>query len=149
MTAAQLTYLTLLCCAAPWWPVAGWQNSEMTMEKGHYPHTLCKLTNAVFMAKDGVFYAQGDQDKVESVCRDAMAIWDIKAVRDLEGTNCDESYDTGHVFAFYYYYGTSNYYHLHYDTMMPLYKAIYHNNNDHASTRVLMPTVEAQRLKVK
>ena len=63
---------------------------------------------------------------------------------------CDKTYKYGFVFLFYYYKGSSNYFHLHYDTLIPLYYLLRdHMSRDQLSDEILlMPSVETSRLKV-
>lgn len=58
---------------------------------------------------------------------------------------CDKTYDEGYVFTMYFYYG-SNYFHLHYDMMIPLFSEL--RNEDKGKKIVLMPSVESVRLQV-
>ena len=63
---------------------------------------------------------------------------------------CDEEYDNGHTFTIYYYFKNSNYYHLHYDMMFPLYLGIHYRKSEEElkSTRLFMPVVQTKRLQV-
>ena len=68
--------------------------------------------------------------------------------------NCSAHYSQGYVFTIYYWSGGSNYFHLTYDMMLPLYKQIYHGRknvhkkSEEAGSVLLMPSVETSRLKV-
>jgi hypothetical protein len=60
---------------------------------------------------------------------------------------CDEVYNKGHVFAVFYHYG-SNYFHMHVDSLLPLFKAIYYKQENRNRPVVIMPAVEKERLEV-
>jgi protein O-GlcNAc transferase len=61
---------------------------------------------------------------------------------------CDRTFDVGHAFTVFYYYG-SNYFHLHYDMLIPLYAAVYYHSTgkNPAGTQAFMPSVETKRLQ--
>lgn len=125
-------------------------DSHISSDSGHYPHRLCRITNAFLNSTDGVFYAKSNQKALDDSCQISMQVWDIKAKPDLEEPKCDLFYDEGYIFTIFYWFGTSNYYHLHYDMMIPIFRVLYYEGNTAASTtKVLMPTVESSRLQVR
>ena len=125
-----------------------WSPSELTIEPGHYPTYLCALTNVVLDSTDGVFYYNA-KTALHSACLNIQDVFPLKNQLPQSQTEiqCDEEYDIGHIFLMYYT-GGSNYYHLHYDMMLPLYRDAYYGKNDSSSvSRVFMPAVDTTRLQ--
>ena len=121
----------------------------MVKNVGHYPYIMCSLTSVVLNATDGVFY-YASKESLLSDCGDLGTIWQLQNRPPQSQTEiqCDEEYDIGHIFLFFYFAGGSNYYHLHYDTMLPLYKDLVMGQNDSQDpSRVFMPSVETSRLQ--
>ena len=52
----------------------------------------------------------------------------------------------GFTFTIYYWGSGSNYYHMHYDVLIPLYQALYYKKQP--QDVVMMPVVESSRLQV-
>ena len=126
-----------------------WSPSELTEQSGHYPHTLCTLTNVVLNASDGIFYYSANT-ALHSACGSTGDVWQLKNRPHQSQTEiqCDEEYDVGHIFLIFYFAGGSNYYHLHYDMMLPLYQdAYFGKSNSSGPSRVFMPGVETTRLQ--
>ena len=128
--------------------------SELYARPGHYPHVWCQLTDVALSAKHATFFyvpSPGLPEKVQKDCEYINTIWPVKPLPEGEEGNveCDEEYEEGHAFTIFYYGGGSNYFHLHNDMTIPLYQALYHNNDQPAESVALMPTVETSRLKVK
>ena len=125
-----------------------WSPSELTITPGHYPPQLCTLTNVVLESTDGVFYYNA-KTALHLTCLNIDDVWPLKnqPPQSQAEIQCDEEYDIGHIFLIYYTRG-SNYYHLHYDMMLPLYRDAYYGKNDSTSvSRVFMPGVETTRLR--
>ena len=121
----------------------------MVKHMGHYPYIMCSLTNVVLNASDGVFY-YASKDPLLSDCGDLDTVWQLQNRPQQSQTEiqCDEEYDIGHIFLIFFFAGGSNYYHLHYDTMLPLYKDVVVGQNDsQGPSRVFMPAVETSRLQ--
>jgi hypothetical protein len=60
---------------------------------------------------------------------------------------CDKMYENGHAFTIFYWMRSSNYYHLTYDMLLPLYAQWYYRQLSAADV-LFMPTVESSRLQV-
>lgn len=122
--------------------------TNFTEVNGHYPASYCHFSDVVFSPADKAFLYRSDVDHHVG-CHGVKDIWPIQNVPDIS-LNCDEVFDNGHVFTIYYWFGGSNYFHLHYDMLISLYLAVHHklepdgNPNKH----VFMPTVETKRLSV-
>lgn len=112
---------------------------------GHHPYQHCTITNAVLDKDEKTFkaYKSAEIDKL-----DISRTWSI--INTNDSFTCDSTYKHGFVFLFYYYKGSSNYFHLHYDTLIPLYYLLRdHMTNGHLGDEVLlMPSVETSRLEV-
>ena len=122
--------------------------NEVKIHRGHYPPAYCELTDVVLRVEDHKFYYKSSNDGDIRRCTGVIDVWPLEAAvmfDDLKA-ECSVSFDVGHVFTVYYYYG-SNYFHLHYDMLIPLYLALYHNGDDQHS-HSLLPTVETTRLQV-
>ena len=121
------------------------RNSHHECSAGHHPPHQCTITNAVLDKKERTFkaYKSPNIDRLE-----ISKTWSISNTD--EPLVCDKTFKYGFVFLFYYYKGSSNYFHLHYDTLIPLYYLLRdHMSHGYLSDEVLlMPSVETSRLKV-
>ena len=121
------------------------RNSQHECNAGHHPFQQCSITNAMLDKQEKTFkaYKSPDIEKLE-----ISKTWSIIDTDDP--FTCDKTYKYGYVFLFYYYKGSSNYFHLHYDTLIPLYYLLRdHMSHGYLSDEVLlMPSVETSRLKV-
>lgn len=114
---------------------------------GHHPPQQCTITNAMLDKEEKTFKAYKSPE-VENL--GINATWNI-INNDNDPFMCDKTFKHGFVFLFYYYKGSSNYFHLHYDTLIPLYFLLrdHMTHNGYLSNEVLlMPSVETSRLKV-
>ena len=129
---------------------SGWGESTLEHVLGHYPLPYCTVTNVVLNGTNGIFYYRSDRDLHSKPCDLAAGVWELRNKPALDDIRCSEIFDTGYVFTIFYWYGGSNYYHLHYDVLLPLYQEIYHEKTlSKSSTCVFMPTVEVSRLQVR
>jgi len=137
------TFLPILLCC-----LLLTANSLVHFSHGHYPHVYCTVTDVVLNLTEHRFFYKADRD-LHSSCND---IWPLSHNESLLMSSiCEEVYDVGHAFTIFYWAGGSNYFHLHYDMMIPLYAAIYHNTTQFQgleNKHVFMPTVETTRLQV-
>ena len=119
------------------------------IDRGHYPPSYCKFRDAVFDPSEQTFKYLSDSN-LHSQCIGVTDIWPIKNVADISTFpgNCDITFDIDHVFTIYYWHGTSNYFHLHYDMLIPLYLAAHHDVKVDFFKQVFMPSVESVRMKV-
>ena len=122
------------------------RNSQHECTAGHHPFQQCTITNTMLDKQEKTFkaYKAPEVDKL-----DISRTWSIVSSRDP--FTCDKTFRHGFVFLFYYYKGSSNYFHLHYDTLIPLYSLLrdHMTRNGYLSDEVLlMPSVETSRLKV-
>ena len=126
-------------------------NSAVHKVSGHYPFIYCTFTDVVLNLTARRFFYQSDSD-LHSSCEYVAKIWPLSHDESLSiYSACEEVHEIGHAFTIFYWYGSSNYFHLHYDMLIPLYAAIYHNTPQFKgpdSKHVFMPTVETTRLKV-
>jgi len=137
--------LIFLCCLSPA------ASSSLHFDIGHYPHIYCTLTDVVLNLTQHRFLYKADRD-LHTRCNGVANIWPLSHDESLSiSSACKEVHEVGHAFTMYYWAGGSNYFHLHYDMMIPLYAAFYHKtpeiiepNHKH----VFMPTVETSRLQV-
>lgn len=125
-----------------------WPVTNFTQVNGHYPSSYCRFSDAVLSPTEKTFLYRSDVDHHVG-CYGVKDVWPIQNVPDIS-LNCDEVYDNGHVFTIYYWYGGSNYFHLHYDMLIPLYLAVHHKLDPDSNPKkhVFMPTVESKRLSV-
>ena len=121
------------------------RNSNYECTSGHHPFQQCTITNAMLDKQEKTFkaYNSPEVDKLE-----ISKTWSVSSAD--EPFTCDKTFKYGFVFLFYYYKGSSNYFHLHYDTLIPLYHLLRdHMTDGYLSDEViLMPSVETSRLKV-
>ncbi|KAK6179932.1 hypothetical protein SNE40_012179 [Patella caerulea] len=127
-----------------------WLTSEISTADGHYPGKFCRITNVVLRTRDRKLYFKNDNSdfkhNVEVACNWNYIMWSIDKTSD-HTISCDKVYDSGYLFPIFYHYGNSNYYHLHYDTLMPLYHYLYYKKKNNKNT-ALVPGVETKRLEV-
>ncbi|XP_046574394.1 alpha-1,3-arabinosyltransferase XAT3-like isoform X2 [Haliotis rubra] len=135
-----ITIFTNLCTAT-------WPTSSISPGRGHYPPVFCKMSHVLLDAKDKVFKYKQDPSSLntyDSSCGAAAGIWSVRPDDQSDSMTCDKTYDEGYVFTMYFYFG-SNYFHLHYDMMIPLFSEL--RNKDKGKKIVLMPSVESVRLQ--
>ena len=125
--------------------------SDVTFSLGHYPTSFCRITNVVLDTREKVFkYKQPENgNSLKKTCLFTDDIWPFVNVVSSNASlpACDVVYNKGYVFTMYYYYG-SNYFHLHYDTMLPLFSAVHQWPQGQVKDVVFMPSVESKRLQV-
>jgi len=118
---------------------------------GHYPHLYCTFTDVLLNLSERRFFYRADKD-LHSACDDVAKIWPLNHSDALSlSSACEEVHEVGHAFTIFYWAGGSNCFHLHYDMMIPLYAALYHDTPQFRgpdSEHVFMPTVETVRLQV-
>ena len=123
------------------------QESKVTVETGHYPPSYCSLTDVWLKTTIGMFTYKNTKE-IHKQCGSVHDIWQFHMRPDLKTVHCHKVYDVGHVFTIYYWYG-SNYYHMHYDLLIPFFARLYHKHKLLAGKKVVfMPTVETGRLQV-
>lgn len=147
------TILHLIFVAFPLWTAVApdkdaWPVTNFTESNGHYPASYCQFSDVVFSPDEKAFLYRSDVPH-HIDCHGVLDIWPIQNVPDIS-LNCDEVYDNGHIFTIYYWYGGSNYFHLHYDMLIPLYSAVHHKPepDSNPNKHIFMPTVESKRLSV-
>ncbi|XP_013403104.1 protein O-linked-mannose beta-1,4-N-acetylglucosaminyltransferase 2-like isoform X1 [Lingula anatina] len=127
--------------------------SEVSASYGHYPGAFCKITNVVLDGSSQSFLINiGGNDVINTykkTCSITDLVWDVQAFDgQIDDISCTETYDVGYVFTMYFYGGNSNYFHLHWDMMLPLFSVMYHDiSKTGRKTTLLMPSVESSRLK--
>lgn len=135
----------LLCC------LLTSANSTVLEVSGHYPSQYCTFTDVVLNLTECRFFYKADTD-LHSTCADVAHIWPLSYDNSLSiSSACDEVHEVGHAFTVFYWAGSSNYFHLHYDMMIPLYAAIYYKTlkfKGPDNSHVFMPTIETARLQV-
>jgi len=129
-----------------------WVETIFQNPHGHYPSSYCQFTDVVFRpdSEIGSFFYHSKIAHHEN-CHGVKDVWSLQNDVSNAPPKCDETFDVGHVFTIYYWGGGSNYFHLHYDMMIPLYQRAYHNSKDSGvdqGSHVFMPSVESSRLKV-
>ncbi|ESP05688.1 hypothetical protein LOTGIDRAFT_228161 [Lottia gigantea] len=127
-----------------------WLESDISATRGHYPGMFCRITNVILSAKDQKIYYKNDksnfQFKVDNECFLNKEMWSLTKSENTS-SQCDEILDSGFFFPFYYFRGGSNYHHLHFDILMPLYNYLYFHKRNNKNT-ALFPGVETSRLQV-
>jgi len=110
---------------------------------GHHPTQKCTIHHVMLDKKAKSFKTYNSPDSEE-----LFTTWNI--INTNEPFTCDRNVKHGFVFLFYYYRGHSNYFHLHYDTLIPLYSQLrdYMVEGELSNDVVLMPSVETSRLEV-
>lgn len=127
-----------------------WQQSSVDIVFGHYPPSYLTFTNIYLNGSDGVFHYNSPKNLLTNVFG-THDVWQFAAdnCATQDDIQCTEIFDEGYAFTIFYYGGGSNYYHMHYDVMMPLFNSIYRGKSDKTDIKMaFMPTVETSRLKV-
>ena len=142
---AVTLFLSLLASTT----ITAWGPARIIQHGGHYPGTWCEVQDVMLSSSRQAFLYQPGQENIRDKCNMINNIWPFQADPNVTQEQCDQIYDEGYAFTIYYFGRGSNYYHLHYDMMIPLYHAL-HSNPDlsHETTRILMPSVESSRLEV-
>ena len=131
----------------------GWSfNSKISCQSGHYPPDYCTLTYAYFNHSDLIIYL----NTYDSIPNPSWStrLWSTKTIHFDASINCHRVYDKAFAFTFFYYYGQSNNFHLHYDTLIPIYselKLLENGNQLNLTDQAVafMPTVEKIRMEVR
>lgn len=143
-----LTLLMLHACSVL--DALDWPETSFELLPGHYPSVYCQFSNVVFQPESdgGAFLYRSSVDHHRE-CHGVNDIWPLRNDPSLTSVSCDDTYDVGHVFTIFYWGTGSNYFHLHYDMMIPLYAAAYHAGKlAEGGRQIFMPSVETTRLKV-
>ena len=126
-----------------------WPSSIITKEFGHFPYIRCQITNVMLVPEQerGVFYTK---NKIElNMCQVTENIWHFGTNSNINASQCTDKFDVGHVILLFYIYGASNYFHLHWDTAIPLFKSLYYTSENHLNRKTaVLPSVESSRLQV-
>ncbi|XP_064619968.1 protein O-linked-mannose beta-1,4-N-acetylglucosaminyltransferase 2-like [Lineus longissimus] len=116
--------------------------SMMRRDPGHYPGYYYSISNVLLNPSSKTFQINSKRAKSE---RFLNKPWPIETVTEPMVT-CDEVHNKGYVFVIFYHYD-SNYFHMHVDTLMPLFKAIYYKQENRNRPVVIIPAVEKERLE--
>lgn len=131
-------------------------NRQVTVTSlpGHWPSSYCRIKNVVFNTGSHTLQIDSDLQELDK-CHKVKDVWKFEtsdtAHQSLNNIVCDQVFTRGHFFTTYYYHG-SNYFHLNYDTMIPLYLALNQESaksSGDAKDIALLPGVEAARGKVR
>ena len=143
VSAAVILLFISLCTSS-----TDWSETRFRTSYGHYPSLYCQFTDVALDPVERSFLYRSSVDH-HSGCSGVHDIWSLRNV-NTTSVSCDETYDVGQVFTIYYWGGGSNYFHLHYDMMIPLYQAVYFGRETGSDNKsyVFMPTVEKTRLQV-
>ena len=122
--------------------------SSVSCAGGHYPPVFCTAYNLALNHKTKVFTVYSEDADMSSP---NAFLFRMAAEPRANLPHCDQTVDEAYLFTFYFYYGHSNYFHLHYDTLFPIYsllRARQDSPQSGASSRpvVMMPVVEKQRM---
>ena len=134
------------------WP----SSSSVQKQHGHYPGNLCILTETYLNLTDRTFHYNSNEDLHSKMCPHTTKVWDLRHSPDPGQVECNQFFDVGYIYTVFYYQSTSNYYHLHWDMLLPLYHDIYYSDDDDDNDGeespklrlAFMPSVEASRLQV-
>lgn len=130
-------------------------NKEATVTSlpGHWPSSYCKIKNVVFNTGDRTLQIDDDLKELDK-CHKVKDVWKFEtsdaAHQSLNNIVCDQVFTRGHFFTTYYFHG-SNYFHLNYDTMIPLYLALHQESlksSGDPKDIALLPGIEAVRGEV-
>ncbi|GFR33942.1 hypothetical protein TNCT_597831 [Trichonephila clavata] len=125
------------------------QQSQVSSYPGHWPSNYCKVNNVVFSTGDRILRLEGDLQELDK-CHKIRDVWKFESTsagQQLNNIVCDQVFNRGHFFTTYYFHG-SNYFHLHYDTMLPLFVALHQDMNKLSSGSkdvTLLPGIEINR----
>ncbi|KAG8183652.1 hypothetical protein JTE90_005638 [Oedothorax gibbosus] len=125
----------------------GRSESQISSYPGHWPANYCKIKNVVFSTGDRVLRVNGNPEDLDK-CQKVKDVWKFETnAQDMDNVVCDQVFTRGHFFTTYYFHG-SNYFHLHYDTMLPLFMALHQDINKLSSGAkdvTLLPGIEMSR----
>ena len=129
--------------------------TSLECTRGHYPGAFCHGRNVYLnhTSKTFVVDAENDDEELPREGDTTFRVFPVETRRLDAIPSCDRVVEEAYFYTFYYYYGHSNYYHLHYDTLLPVYFALKHGTpeerSDSGQHRItLMPSVETSRLNV-
>ncbi|KFM61553.1 hypothetical protein X975_05220, partial [Stegodyphus mimosarum] len=122
----------------------------VTVYPGHWPSNYCKVKNVVLNTGDRILRVDGDLRELDK-CHKVRDLWkfessEMASQQSLNNIVCDQVFTRGHFFTTYYFHG-SNYFHLHYDTMLPMFLALHQDpiKSVRAKDVALLPAIEAVR----
>jgi hypothetical protein len=90
------------------------------VKPGTYHGSYCSITNAIFVADEKKYVYRNSMEEHLNCKGTLNRLWKIENRYSIQDVPCHKTYDTGHTYSVFYFYG-SNYYHLHTDTLMPLF----------------------------
>ncbi|XP_022243533.1 EGF domain-specific O-linked N-acetylglucosamine transferase-like [Limulus polyphemus] len=116
---------------------------------GHWPSSYCKVKNVAFHVGEKSLKVKKSTILHLDQCFGIKDIWtfDLFKNKFMNKLDCDQVFERGYFVTMYYYHG-SNYFHLHYDTVLPLYVALHcdSNNKELADEDiVILPAIELTR----
>ncbi|ELU00677.1 hypothetical protein CAPTEDRAFT_225389 [Capitella teleta] len=84
--------------------------------------SYCTITNAIFDANSKQFVYKNYNSDHESCKGRLPTLWSVQNRVSISDLQCHKTYDVGHTYTVFFFYASS-YYHLHTETLMPLYAA--------------------------
>lgn len=118
---------------------------------GHYPPPFCTTANVALNHETKVFTVYSKDSDMEFANKYLFRM----AAEPMENyPHCDQTIDEAYLFTFYFYFGQSNYFHLHKDTLFPIFSLLNAKRNsrdahERGKPVVLMPVVEKTRMAVR
>ena len=124
-------------------------NGSLWCTRGHYPGLFCHATNAILNHTSRTFVVS-TSDSLPQESEQTFRVWPVVATPLTRPPVCDRKFKESILFTFFYWFGHSNYFHLHYDTLLPVYSYLREKRvgSNGAIDVTLMPTVETSRLNV-
>lgn len=116
--------------------------------RGHYPGPFCHAINVILNHTSRTFIVPTAHSLPQEAAQ-TFRVWPVISTEVPRPPVCDRTFKESVLFTFFYWYGQSNYFHLHYDTLLPIFSHIREHRGHGGKHRLtLMPTVETSRLNV-
>eukprot|EP00117_Sycon_ciliatum_P038321 scpid70734/ scgid3698/ len=115
--------------------------STVSCVHGHYPPPFCTATNVALKHDTKHFIVYSKDADVEFA---NQYLFRVSAEPRDNFPECHQTIEEAYVFTFYFYHGHSNYFHLHKDTLFPIFLLLRQRTSD--TPVVLMPVVELRRM---
>lgn len=130
-------------------PIFHLKPSALRRLPGHWPYVFFTVSNVCLFPGSQQFEVSEVNENEILKKFNSVGTWQLAAgsVQVSDRIECSEIYDKAFIFTVFYWYGNSNYFHILYDTVIPIYFLMRDTMSENISKVVLMPSVEQSRMQ--
>ncbi|XP_014665297.1 PREDICTED: uncharacterized protein LOC106807479 [Priapulus caudatus] len=134
------------------------RESIITAAAGHWPYIFFTATDIYLIPSTKQFHVSAVNDKTTlDLFNKKIGTWQMVIgsshqsneaadERDLS-CRCHQQFQEAYIFTVYYWHGSSNYFHIFYDTAIPIYSLLQEATDKNIKDIILLPSVEMMRMK--